>query len=198
MLAVTTTVPGLRPRGVDKRRKRCVLMHAFFKADLTLPRPPTSTLAGLRSATSGPLTRPRTLHHASRPWLLVVVVLWRWEYLRPQGAAAIPTKVSSCVPPAVLFLLLSNLPTSTLTGHRRMAAGTRPWDEKRASGGGREVGRGIRFAEGWEGGQRGRQPGGQRKKETGGRAERMQRKHGHSSTAMGSAPVGGGGQAGVS
>ena len=47
------------------------------------------------------------------------------------------------------------------------------------------------------GGQRGRVARGtEDTKETSRGVERMQREHGHSSTAMGSAPVGGGGQAG--
>ena len=54
----------------------------------------------------------------------------------------------------------------------------------------------VAVADSQGGDKGGGQPGGRRTKETGGRAERMQREHGHSNTAMGSAPVGGGRQAG--
>ena len=73
-------------------------------------------------------------------------------------------------------------------GRRNTAAGQKTG----LRGGG--VGGSVRFA--GEGDKGGGQPEGRRTKETSEQAERMQREHGNSSTAMGSAPVRCGGQAG--
>ena len=139
------------------------------------------------STAAGPRSRPRT-RCTSRLWFFAAVVLWHQEY----GLRARPRfrqkQVLACS--AVFFLLLSNPAMSTLTGRRRTATGTRPWDGRRASGGGGAV------SDSHGGDKEGWQPGGRRTKETGGRAERMQREHGHSSTVVGSAPAGSGGQAG--
>ena len=176
--------PGMWTQG----RKRCVLTHAFFKSDLTLPRPPPLLLqdSGVRLQDHGRVSgRCITAVLICGPGIVASGV-------RPQGATAMPTKVSSRVS-CCIFLALVYV---TLPRQLSQDAEEQPQEHDHGTKSRPLGGEGLVAVSDSQGGGKGDgQPGGRRTKETSGWAERMQREHDNSSTAMGFAPVEGGGQA---
>ena len=147
MLAVATTAPGLRPRDVDTRRKKVRARARIFKSDLTLPCPPPLLLQD-----SG--VRPQDHGRGRGRYITAVVICGPGivaSGVRPQGAAAMATKVSSGVPCCIFSCSCLTLPRLL-----SQDAEERPQEHgrgtKRGPLGEGGVGCSVRFAGGGKGG----------------------------------------------